>query len=128
MEINADTIMPSQWIDLHASDNDTASPLRRLYLALLADALRCLEGERRRKYGLVAREAHTWLFHAFDGPFSFDTTCQVLGLDAAWMRAGLRKWLAGGGQLEGMRRSRVHPERRIVANRPRHDRTRRKAR
>ena len=32
METNADTIMPSQWIDLHASDNDTASPLRRICL------------------------------------------------------------------------------------------------
>ena len=123
MEINAETIMLSQWIDLHRGENDTASPLRRLYLAVLADALRCLEGERRRKYPLCAREAHTWLFHAFDGPFSFDTTCQVLGIDAAWMRAGVKEWLAGGGQLEACRRSPGLGQR-MAAVRGRHDRRR----
>jgi hypothetical protein len=120
MEINADTLMPSQWVDIHQSDNREASPLKRLHFAILTDAVRCLEGARRRKYGLVAREAHTWLFHPLDGPFSFDTTCAVLGIDAAWMRAGLREWLARGGQLEGCRRSPGLGQR-IAENRRRHD-------
>jgi hypothetical protein len=139
MEASAETIMPSQWLDLHASDNGEASPLRRLYLAVLADAVRCVTGHaysessgkhRRRHRAISEKECREWLRSDSDAPFGFLTTCAVLGIDPAWMRAGLREWLARRGQLEGMRRSPVHQEqeRRIVANRPRHDRPRRVAR
>jgi hypothetical protein len=94
--------------------NEAVEPLKRLMLAVLADAVRCYQ------IGLDARatcrrraflEAQQWLFGArADGPFSFENVCYVLDITPDYLRQMLRNWRArrlGGACLPVVRRSPV---------------------
>jgi len=70
------------------------SPERQLMIAVLWDAISCFQkgpapgGRAARTY----REAEIWIFAP--GPdwlFSFERVCEVLGIDAEYIRSGLRR-------------------------------------
>ena len=64
--------------------------------AVLADAIGCFlkyrfsTSNRSRR---CFREAEAWLmFEPKEGPFSFESICETLGLDPGYLRRGLRLW------------------------------------
>jgi|GEM_PF-808937 len=72
-------------------------PEQRLMLAVLEDAVhrfrknadaKTLEGK------AIFAEEEEWFFGpGVDGPFSFESICDTLGLDPGYMRRGLRRWV-----------------------------------
>jgi hypothetical protein len=77
--------------------------LRRLCLAILEDALGCLEGQRvpRARRSAIqgarrARAAWEWVLSDADYCLSFPTVCAVLNLDAEAVRRQVRHCLAQG--------------------------------
>lgn len=73
-----------------------ASGERRLRLAVLADAVACLQrnasakSRRRRRLFL---EAETWIMESdYGSAFSFESVCEALGLDPEYLRDGVRQW------------------------------------
>jgi len=116
-----DVITPEQFYDTR-HDDSAIRPVKRLMLAVLEDALRCFQnnanaktGPRRRLYA----EAEQWLCgDGGDGPFSFDTVCETLGIEPRFLRHGLLKWReqqAAGGAPRLARRSPVLRSGRISA-------------
>jgi hypothetical protein len=94
-------LLPSQYYDSRRR-TPTDNALHRLMLAVLADALECLSdrgagGGRRRE----AREAARWVEDENDDyPFSFNSICDALGINAAQaLRMALNSWLASGSRL-----------------------------
>ena len=73
-------------------DCDTSGP-RALMLAVLEDAVRCIEEgrwQRRFRTRRLAAEAQAWVWcDRADWPFSFVNICEVLGFDVDAMRAHL---------------------------------------
>lgn len=72
------------------------APLKRLMMALLADALTCYQfadtarSEVRRQ---LFREASWWLFdEQSNGPLSFASVCEALAINPAHIRRELRRW------------------------------------
>ena len=66
---------------------------RALMLAVLEDAVRCIEnGRRRRRFGArrLAAEAEAWVRCVrADWPFSFLNVCEALGIDVDALRSRL---------------------------------------
>jgi hypothetical protein len=93
----AGSILPSQFFN-GRKKNEAEEPLKRLMLAVLADAVRCYQTDfdmratsRRRAF----LEAQQWLFGAkADGPFSFENVCYVLDITPDCLRQMLRNWRA----------------------------------
>jgi hypothetical protein len=109
-----DVLTPGQYYDARRNGSATA-PVRRLMMAVLEDALRCFQNHSEAKSGSYKRlfnEVEQWLCsEEGDGPFSFETVCETLGIEPAFLRSGLRKWrkeqLAGGSTRRLARRSAV---------------------
>jgi hypothetical protein len=88
--------------------------------AILIDAVRCFQNigmgsaSRRRNFA----DAEFWLFRATDGPFSFETVCDTLEIDANRLRQGLLRWqtrkLAGERVPRMIRRTAVMPGKRLT--------------
>jgi hypothetical protein len=118
-----DIITPEQFYDSHHDDSAIA-PVKRLMMAVLEDALRCFQNNSSAKSGPRRRlfaEAEQWLCgEAGDGPFSFDTVCETLGIEPEFLRGGLRQWrdqqLAGLSARRLARRSPVVRTGKISAN------------
>ena len=74
------------------------SPERRLLAAVLEDAVRTFQKlSRARDFRgrRLFREVEEWFASEYgDSPFAFVRICEVLGLDGAWLRAGLARWRA----------------------------------
>jgi hypothetical protein len=131
-------VTPDQYYD-ERRDDSTMRPIKRLMLAILEDALRCLQkyagvrsGARRRMF----REAEYWLCHeGGHALFSFTMVCETLGIEPEYLRSGLRQWrkLQSQGELRQRmaRRSPVVRNGSVTENpareRPRHSRRRRRA-
>ncbi len=71
-------------------------PERRLVSAILADAINCFQrqglvsGRRNRR---AAFESERWIMSCDrDWPFSFENICEVLDIDAKWLRSSLLRW------------------------------------
>ena len=71
-------------------------PEKRLLIAILADAVNCFQrcglapGRRNRRAG---QESERWIMSRDrDWPFSFENICEVLDLDADYLRANLLRW------------------------------------
>ena len=81
------------------------SPDQRLMAAILEDAIRCLLNGRGATEGspksLDCRDAHAWIFsnrrENVLSAFDFDTVCDVLGLNADYVRDGIRNLIGGSG-------------------------------
>jgi len=88
-------LTPDQYYD-ERRDDSAIRPIKRLMLAILEDALRCLHkhadarnGARRRVY----REAEQWLCSESENAlFSFTVVCETLGIEPEYLRSGLRQW------------------------------------
>ncbi len=107
------SILPCQFFD-GRKKQEAAEPLKRLMLAVLADAVRCYQTgldkratSRRRAF----LEAQQWLFGAgTDCAFSFENACYVLDITPDYLRQMLRNWRAGrlgGACVPVVRRSPV---------------------
>lgn len=71
-------------------------PERRLMLAVLEDAIMCLQRYLHAKGGKEQKlheDAVSWIFDESDnGVFCFENVCEVCGLDPDYLRMGLLKW------------------------------------
>ena len=85
-------VLPAQISEGARRDADTSGP-RALMLAVLEDAVRCIEQGRRRRHfhaRRLATEADTRVCCGRRGwPFSFVNICEVLGFDADEVRTRL---------------------------------------
>ncbi len=107
------SILPSQFFD-GQKKKEAVEPLKRLMLAVLADAVRCYQtgfDRRATSRRRVFLEAQQWLFRpGADGAFSFETVCYVLDITPDYLRQMLRNWRArrlGGTCVPVVRRSPV---------------------
>ncbi len=85
-------LLPAQMAGGMRWDADTSGP-RALMLAVLEDAVRCIEQGRWRRQFFVRRlaaEAEAWVrCERREWPFSFVNICEVLGFDSGAVRARL---------------------------------------
>jgi hypothetical protein len=92
MPCGPEAVLPAQVSWGVRWDADTAGP-HALMLAVLEDAIRCIENGRwRRRFGArrLAAEAEAWVrCDRADWPFSFLNICEALGIDVESMR----RWL-----------------------------------
>src|SRR5262249_10020480 len=97
-------VLPAQMSVGARWNGDTSGP-RALMLAVLEDAVRCIEeGRRRRSFHARRRavEAEAWVYcNRRDWPFSFVNICDVLGFDADAFR---RRLLTSKNDASGTRR------------------------
>jgi hypothetical protein len=93
-----DVLTPAQYFDSIRRDSADV-PLKRLMMAVLQDAIRCFQsnaGNRSRSKEQCFREVREWIFHApGEGPFSFVSVCDALGIVPEYLRAGLAEWERG---------------------------------
>ena len=87
-----EAVLPAQMSGGARWDADMSGP-RALMLAVLEDAVRCIEEgrwERRFRTRRLAAQAQAWVWcDRADWPFSFVNICEVLGFDVDAMRARL---------------------------------------
>jgi hypothetical protein len=122
-----DVLTPEQFYDSR-KDDSAIRPVKKLMMAILEDALRCFQNNADAKVGTRKRlfnEAEHWLCgEGGEGPFSFETVCETLGIEPQFLRKGLRDWriqqLAGISTHRLARRSPVVRSGRISAP-ARHD-------
>jgi len=92
MPCGPEAVLPAQVSWGVRWDADTAGP-RALMLAVLEDAIRCIENGRwQRRFGArrLAAEAEAWVrCDRVDWPFSFLNICEALGIDVETMRRRL---------------------------------------
>jgi hypothetical protein len=99
-----DTLLPSQYFD-RIRRKASADGERRLMVAILEDAVdvyRKQAGARDRKRRQLFEDAEAWI----DSPdkswiFSYENICEVLGIDAEYLRKGLRVWKQRAGGDRG---------------------------
>jgi hypothetical protein len=96
-----DTLLPSQYFD-RIRRRASFDGERRLMVAILEDAVevyRKQAGATDRKRRQLFEDAEAWI-ESSDRVwiFSFENICDVLGIEASYLRKGLRswKWRAGG--------------------------------
>jgi len=106
-------ILPAQMAVGARWNGDTSGP-RALMLAVLEDAVQCIEeGRRRRSFHArrLAAEAEAWVrCNRRVWPFSFVNICDVLGFDADAFR---KRLLTKETDASGARRGRVRAPRRM---------------
>jgi hypothetical protein len=81
---------------------------RALMLAVLEDAIRCLEEHRRSVRAeprRLAREAEAWIRSDAERPFSFVSVCEALDIPARELRAVLLAWRREPRTPAGARRN-----------------------
>ena len=106
--ISCDTsgVLPAQ-MPVGARWNGDTSGARALMLAVLEDALRCIEGGRRRRRFHARRraaEAEAWVrSDRLDWLFSFLNVCDVLGFDADAVRGRLSALRADASEVRRVR-------------------------
>jgi len=92
MPCEPEAVLPPQVSGGVRWDADTSGP-RALMLAVLEDAVRCIEkGRWQRRFGArrLAAEAEAWVrCNRADWPFSFANICEGLGFDVDAIRSRL---------------------------------------
>ena len=92
-----DTLLPTQYFDRTRRRKDLTGE-QRLMMAVIEfavdDYMKYAHVRERTRQGLFAA-AEAWI-ESTDRSwlYSFETICDHLGLDAGWMRQGLRRWKA----------------------------------
>ena len=93
--LSSSVILPAQFYG-PAAGLDTTCGALALRRAVLEDAIGCFQKQTvssGRRAQRLAREAEAWLFaNDYNWPFSFVNICAVLGLDAEYVRLGLKRW------------------------------------
>ncbi len=92
-----DILLPTQYFAT-AKRKDHVEPEKKLMLAILEDAVwcfqRCLLAQDKRRNKLFS-EAEDWVLQENgDWLFSFESICEVLGLNPKYVREGLMHWKA----------------------------------
>lgn len=91
-----ETLLPVQFLDGRHADDPATRAVKRLMLAVLEDALRCLQsyileptGPARRAYA----ETLAWIADCgAHGPFAFETICEALDIESNFLRRGIQDW------------------------------------
>jgi len=90
-----DTLLPDQYLDTFRRKL-YLEPEKKLMLAILEDAIACFQKyafARESKGKALFNEADEWIQQgAAGGIFSFDSVCEVLGLNPSYLRQGLAAW------------------------------------
>jgi hypothetical protein len=99
-----DTLLPSQYFD-RIRRRASADGERRLMVAILEDAVdvyRKQAGARDRKRRQMFEDAEAWI-ESSDRSwiFSYENICDVLGIDAGYLKKGLRVWKQRAGGDRG---------------------------
>lgn len=92
--LSPESVLPAQF---EPARHCAATGERALMLAVLEDAIRCLQEHRRGRRAeprRLAREAEAWIRSSADRPFSFVAVCDALDLPAPHLRAALLSWRA----------------------------------
>jgi hypothetical protein len=98
-----DILTPVQYYDGMRRDDLATGAIERLMLAVLEDALRCLQTCAKARTSIRRRmffEAQAWVSdRTARGPFAFDAICDAIGIEPNRLRDGIREWclqLSGG--------------------------------
>jgi hypothetical protein len=106
-----DTLLPSQYFD-RIRRRASSDGERRLMVAILEDAVdvyRKQAGARDRKRRQLFEDAEVWIESSEQSwIFSYENICDMLGIDAEYLRKGLRAWKRKAGGDRG--RVLVFPE------------------
>jgi hypothetical protein len=101
-----DTVISEQFFDTFRRTR--LEPEKALLLAILQDAVHCLEKYKAAKDRVGKerfRDAESWIMEpGNEWIFSFDNVCDLLGLDPQYVRQGLRKQRVKTVELEARRR------------------------
>lgn len=85
-------VLPEQFYGQSANNNDGRGEVA-LMRAVLEDAVDCFQRAPGQNTSRERKEAEQWLFHNdVHWPFSFVNICAVLGLNAEYIRLGLKRW------------------------------------
>jgi hypothetical protein len=111
-------VLPEQFF---ADRHKFGEPIKRLMFAVLNDAIRCYQtnvGVQRPHAQRLLAETKEWLFRlSGDAPFSFESICEVLEIDAPRLQRALLRWcdlkLAGCQPRGFARRCSVIHEKRL---------------
>jgi hypothetical protein len=91
-----DALTPVQYYEGVCAQRPETHAMKRLMLAVLEDALRCLQTYAENRNPVHRRafgEAETWILdRKAQGPFAFDNICVVLGIQPDHLRDGIRQW------------------------------------
>jgi hypothetical protein len=94
--IEPEILLPSQFFDASGGGRTILEGERRLMLAVLEDAVSCFQkhaGATRPRGRRLFQEAEDWFFaEETNWPFSFESICIVLGINAGYFRRGLQCW------------------------------------
>jgi hypothetical protein len=94
--IEPEILLPSQFFGPFRGQSILEGE-RRLMLAVLEDGVSCFQkyaGATRPRGRRLFQEAEDWLFEEGDSgwPFSFESICSVLGINADYFRQQLKRW------------------------------------
>ena len=113
--LEPEVVLPAQVFDRRAS---MLQPEKRLMLAILEDATATLLRPHHARQRRALREAEEWLDSAdTESPFAFIRICEVLDLDAQWLRTGLVRARKAREGEPG--KYRIRPVRRMAGTRHR---------
>ena len=90
-----DTLLSAQYF-AHFRRNALLAPEKRLMLAILEEAIKCFQENLLTQTGRSNRlfeEAKHWVIETDkDWIFSFESICETLGINPAYLRQGLLRW------------------------------------
>lgn len=91
-----DVLTPAQYYGGRRTSHPEMNATKRLLLAVLEDALRCLQTyaeSRNPAHRKAFGEAETWILdRKAHGPFAFASICEALGIQPDHLREGIRQW------------------------------------
>jgi hypothetical protein len=91
-----DVLTPVQFYEGVRAQHPETRAVQRLMLAVLEDALRCLQihaESRNPAHRKALGEAEIWILDRKSrGPFAFETICEALAIQPEHLRDGIRKW------------------------------------
>ena len=91
-----DVLTPAQYYDGARTRYPETHAMKRLMLAVLEDALRCLQTyteSRNPSHRKAFGEAETWILdRRAKGPFAFVSICEALEIQPDHLREGIRQW------------------------------------
>jgi hypothetical protein len=111
-----DVLMPVQYYEGVRAQRPETHAMKRLMLAVLQDALRCLQTDaesRNQVHRRAVAEAETWIMDRKSrGPFAFVSICEALEGSPDHLRSGIRRWRTQLSNVPDSRRLQRHPVRR----------------
>lgn len=120
-EFDLDLILPSQFVGTLCREAPSKTGEHQLLIAVLEDAIHCFQKHmhaRKKTERRLFEEAERWIMaeddarvvRAGDEPvaFSFENVCDLLGIDADYLRSGLQHWHDAQAAIAGQRGFSAH--------------------